>query len=186
MAKRIAMLLLLTALAVHAQVGHYQTLDGHVMLEGDIDIGNSLEPSSLFAAFPAVRWVNATIPYTIDAGIPQPQRITDGMVPWTANTPIKFVVRTAEPNYVHFIRQQKNGVCNSSVGMIGGEQFIRVDDGCGTLGLTHEIGHAIGLYHEQTLPDRDFYLNVACEHPAAASTHGSRSGLRRWSAGHRL
>lgn len=83
-------------------------------------------------------------------------------MPWTLATPIKFIPRTNEGNYVHFTRQT-GGICNSSVGMIGGEQFIHVEDTCSALTLTHEMGHTIGLLHEQSRPDRNYYVNVHLE-----------------------
>ena len=116
-------------------------------------------PDSFYTSLPQTRWTNATIPYVIDPDIPQPERITAGMTPWTSATPIKFVPRGNEPNFVHFMRQM-NGICNSSLGMIGGEQFIHVEDSCNGLTMTHEIGHTIGLFHEQSRPDRDYYINV--------------------------
>ena len=98
----------------------------------------------------------------IDGDIPQPERITTGMVPWTSATPIKFVPRSSETNYVHFMRQM-NGICNSAIGMVGGEQFIHVEDSCTALTLTHEMGHTIGLLHEQSRPDRNYYMTVHLE-----------------------
>src|SRR5450631_377772 len=94
------------------------------------------------------RWPQGVIPYTIDSNLPRPERITDAIRKWDGVTPIRLVQRTDQPNYVHFVRENNEGLCFSSIGMIGGEQKIRVDDKCGTGTLTHEIGHAVGLWHE--------------------------------------
>ena len=153
------------------QVPHagYLVINGHAIVEGDIDAGPvespedaRLRPLSFYTSPQQAQWPNATIPYVIDADIPQPERITGGMALWTSATPIKFVARTNEPNFVHFVRQP-SGVCISSQGMIGGEQFIRVLDSCTLFGMTHEMGHAIGLLHEQSRPDRDYYVTVHLE-----------------------
>lgn len=146
---------------------HFDIVQGRAVIEGDIDIGPAqapdlavARPNGFYRAGDQFRWTNATIPYTIDADIPNPQRILDAMAAWTAATPIRFTPRASQPNFVHLIRQQSNGVCFSAIGMVGGEQFLRVDDGCSANGIIHEFGHSIGLYHEQTRPDRAFYVDV--------------------------
>ena len=52
--------------------------------------------------------------------------------------------------------------CSSPVGYRNGRQNdISLGGGCQYLGTTmHEIGHSIGLYHEQSRPDRDKYVRI--------------------------
>jgi uncharacterized protein (TIGR03437 family) len=146
----------------------YRVVNGLAILEGDIEVqleGSKTSPSkdALVIAANSFRWTNATIPYVIDAAIPNPQRINDAIAHWNANTPIRLTPRAGEANWLHFIRENNFGVCFSSIGMIGGEQNIRVDDLCGAGGIIHEIGHTVGLYHEQSRLDRDRYVSVAFE-----------------------
>ena len=45
--------------------------------------------------------------------------------------------------------------------MIGNKQVINIGTGCEYKGLVqHEILHALGRVHEQSRPDRDFYVRI--------------------------
>jgi hypothetical protein len=158
----------------------YYDLDGMAMLEGDIAIGvvSDIE-KKMAAAQEAVkddpeiafsvgitgaqfRWPNCQIPFDIDPALPNQQRVTDAIAHWEANTSIRFVLRTAAnqaqfPNWVHFT--DASG-CWSFVGMQGGQQTISLGAGCSTGNAIHEIGHAVGLWHEQSREDRDLFVTI--------------------------
>jgi uncharacterized protein (TIGR03437 family) len=47
--------------------------------------------------------------------------------------------------------------------MIGREQTINIGDLCGVGNTIHEIGHAVGLFHEQSRQDRDLFLKTVLD-----------------------
>lgn len=54
--------------------------------------------------------------------------------------------------------------CTSNVGMQGGEQKLTIADECDdAASITHLILHALGLWHEQSRPDRDTYVEILWE-----------------------
>ncbi|MGW4381277.1 M12 family metallopeptidase [Kitasatospora sp. NPDC004531] len=96
---------------------------------------------------------------------------------WQQNTPMKFVTRTTAnaktyPDYVEF-QPGVDGGCNSEVGRFRGRQVVNIQDSdaCDAVELIHEIGHAVGLYHEQERLDRDQYVTVVFENIDPADKH---------------
>lgn len=129
--------------------------------QGDIRV----RPESAFSGqTPTALWTNATVPYVLDPDIPNPSRFTDAVAYYNANTPVTFQPRTGQANFVHIVRSTiGSGVCMSNVGMVGGEQFIHVEDACTTATLIHEMGHTVGFYHEQSRHDRNLHITILYE-----------------------
>ena len=64
---------------------------------------------------------------------------------------------TDQGNHVVFSPSSK---CNSRVGMQGGKQTINLTPQCMRGNAIHEIGHTLGLWHEQSREDRDDHIEV--------------------------
>merc|ERR1711931_275980 len=114
------------------------------------------------------RWPKAIIPYKIASGFSssQVQTIYQGMQMWMRKTCIRFEpygsagARAAGHN--HYIEIFSGRGCYSSVGYNHRSHQVSLQArGCTIPGIVaHELGHTIGLHHEQCRPDRDSYLRI--------------------------
>ena len=70
--------------------------------------------------------------------------------------------RTDEENYLYITTPKRRAgkICHSNVGMTGGKQKLFISSQCTHVDLRHELGHTIGLYHEQSRSDRDDYVTI--------------------------
>jgi hypothetical protein len=102
-------------------------------------------------------WPRGRVAYRIHPGLSQPRRVTEAIAHWHSRTSVRFVARTTEKDYITFT---PGGGCSSSIGRVGGEQTVVLATGCDTGSVIHELGHALGLWHEQSRNDRDQFIQI--------------------------
>ena len=103
------------------------------------------------------RWLNNTVYYDIEPSLVNQGRVTRAIEHWEENTALRFVRRTNQSDYIYF---KTGGGCSSFIGRLGGRQPINLAPSCSLGNTIHEIGHAVGLYHEQSRKDRDQYVTI--------------------------
>jgi astacin len=116
-------------------------------------------------------WPNAEVPYTIHPSYTESDRevIAGAMKEMEEKTCIKFVPRTDQSNYLSII---KAAFCGSGVGMAGQKQNLYLQDYCILHGtIIHELSHALGLFHEQSRPDRDNYIKIHFDNVKKGKEH---------------
>ncbi len=111
------------------------------------------------------RWPGNCLVYSWGPALTEAEktRIKGAMQDWENTGHARFVERTTQDRYVTFIPDSDplDGICSSSThGMGGGQQFIHLDHDPRKRTLRHEIGHALGFYHEHKRRDRDRFIDV--------------------------
>jgi hypothetical protein len=152
----------------------YVEIDGKAIFEGDIVLGDIEEVRAAKEDQPAVegkgigivgekfRWTRGKIPFVVEEEENLRHKVGLAIEHWEKHTPFRFIPRTPEneAEFPDFISFENNTTCESMVGRRGGKQVISIGDGCSPGAAIHEIGHAIGLFHEQSRSDRDSFVEV--------------------------
>lgn len=158
-----ALLLLASCMSIHC--AWVDEMENPGMFEGDIQLDPDekegvLKTGNAFASIKGGRWPGGRISYQIHSSIGTGgvSAINSAIADYHRYTCLRFskVSRGAG------IEFYKGSGCSSPVGYRSGRQNrISLASGCWRKGtVMHEIGHSIGIYHEQSRPDRDSYVQI--------------------------
>ncbi|HMK03484.1 MAG TPA: M12 family metallopeptidase [Ferruginibacter sp.] len=155
-------------------------INGQAYLEGDIALGSQAELDAFQSRITAQavvtddnilitsRWAGGIVPFVILNGFTDAEEVTllSAMNHIASNTNVCFRLRTNETSYIKFKKYTL-----TQLGFSGGSSFLgrcgfcldgqeiklsAVKDAV----VRHEIGHALGLMHEQSREDRNNFVEI--------------------------
>lgn len=144
----------------------YENRNGKAITEGDIILGKIASLGSVITSVGGTRWPEGIAPYKIDKDLPSHTResLEEAIKIWEATTGVRFIEinkgnEEKYPNYF-YVQPQEGRSCSSEVGLKGGSQDLILSARCTTMNIVHELGHVLGLWHEQSRQDRELYVQI--------------------------
>ena len=163
----------------YANVGGWAVFEGGIILDTtehmenvadrirrypEIVTQNRLDLLGLRITNPGNKWQVTgqfyEVAYEVSPDLANVNLVKSAMTHWEANTKIRFKRRTGQAHYISIVPEN---YCASHVGRQQGQQNIWLSANCSEGNVIHEIGHAVGLWHEHSRPDRDDFIEVVAQ-----------------------
>ncbi len=144
--------------------------EGLAVVEGDIVLGTVAEFTSPGLAIKSLQylrarlWTKGVVPYVLPPDFPNRSTVLAAMEDFHRTTPIKFVARSTEPDYLVFTLTDNPAIGGQSYyGRQGGPQplWLNRNTTRWNKGVAiHELCHALTVAHEQSRADRDRFVRI--------------------------
>ena len=155
------------------QNGSRHFSDSVAIIEGDILLSKE-QTETIMTRSGAITdvikyWPGNTVYYTFAQDFSLQSNVERAINEWENKTSLTFVNGTGYGNYIEFFHGSGN---YSYLGMVGGKQQISLSLYGSSYGSAiHEIGHAVGLIHEQCRNDRDSYITIHTSNIESGKEH---------------
>lgn len=152
-----------------------------ILSSGDVDAVDTSTAQGLAAVNAARTWPNGVVYYRFSENLPayMRDRVKRAMDAWERRTIIRF--EHAGPNRSAFVLivPFNERYCRANIGYTGGRTHMWLSDVCSVGLIKHELGHTLGLYHEQSREDRDDHVQILWDNIQPWAT----SNFRRYRSG---